>query len=45
MTIRDLMNTDCLDVDEILLVSSGTKAKKKKDVRPLAELVKDMGKE
>jgi len=39
------MNTDCLDIDEILLVSSGTKAKKKKDVRPLAQLGKDMGKE
>ncbi len=45
MTIRDLMNTDCMDIDEILLVSSGSKVKKKKDVRPLAQLGKDMGKE
>lgn len=40
MTIRDLMETDCLDVDEILLKSPAKKQKKKKNVRPLWELVK-----
>lgn len=39
MGIRDLMETDCMDVDEILLVSSNKK-KKKKEIKPLAELVK-----
>lgn len=33
------MNTDCIDVDEILLKS----ATKKKKVKPLAELVKGKG--
>jgi len=31
-----------MDVDEILLQSSGKKAKKRKDIRPLAELGKDL---
>lgn len=35
------MNTDCMDVDEILLKSSVKKKKKK--VKPLAELVKGKG--
>ncbi|BCA86643.1 hypothetical protein EsVE80_21660 [Enterococcus saigonensis] len=39
MGIRDLMETDCIDVDEILLVSSNKK-KKKKEIKPLSELVK-----
>lgn len=38
MTIRDLMNTDCLDVDEILLTAP--KKQKQKKVRPLSDLVK-----
>lgn len=39
MGIRDLMETDCMDVDEILLVSSNKK-KKKKEIKLLSELVK-----
>lgn len=39
MGIRDLMETDCMDVDEILLVSSNKK-KMKKEIKPLADLVK-----
>lgn len=41
MTIRDVMNTDCLDIDEILLKDPKEKPKKKqKEIRPLWELVK-----
>ena len=40
MGIRDLMETDCVDVDEILLASSNKNKKKKKDIKSLAELVK-----
>lgn len=39
MTIKDYMDTDCLDVDEILLKGS-TKKKKQKNIRPLSELTK-----
>ncbi len=35
------MNTDCLDIDEILL--KAPKKKKKQEVRPLSELVKRGG--
>lgn len=40
ITIKDFMDTDCLDVDEILLKKSAKETKKKKEVRPLWELVK-----
>lgn len=43
MTIRDVMNTDCLDIDEILLSDPGDRNKQKKtkkEIRPLWELVK-----
>lgn len=33
------MSTDCLDVDEILLKSETKKVKKKKEIRPLSDLV------
>lgn len=39
-TIRDFMNTDCLDIDEILLK---VPKKKKQKVRPLSDLVKGRG--
>lgn len=44
-TIRDFMNTDCLDIDEILLKAPKNKKtkKKKQEVRPLSELVKRGG--
>ena len=44
-TIRDFMNTDCLDIDEILLKAPKKKKtkKKKQEVRPLIELVKRGG--
>jgi hypothetical protein len=35
------MNTDCLDVDEILLTQS-VKQKSNKDVKPLSDLVNSM---
>ncbi|HHU0227246.1 MULTISPECIES: hypothetical protein [Enterococcus] len=39
------MNTDCLDIDEILLKAPKKKKtkKKKQEVRPLSELVKLSG--
>lgn len=39
MTIRDLMNTDCLDLDEILL-NQKTNKKKNKVIQPLSNLAK-----
>lgn len=39
MTIRDLMNTDCMDIDEILLKDNKPKKKRKK-IEPLESLVK-----
>lgn len=39
MTVKSFMETDCLDVDEILL-SDHSKKKKGRVVRPLSELVK-----
>lgn len=39
-TITDLMKTDCIDIDEILLKSDNKeKTKKKKEIRPLSDLV------
>lgn len=43
MTVRDVMNTDCLDIDEILLEDPDKRKKKTKDIRPLWELVKGEG--
>ena len=37
------MNTDCLDIDEILLKAPKKTKKKKQEVRPLSELVKRGG--
>lgn len=44
MTIKNLMDTECLDVDEILLSSESKKkkTKKRKEVRPMSELIKNM---
>lgn len=42
MTIRDLMATDCLDVDEILM-TKGEPQKKEKEIKPLYKLVKEGG--
>lgn len=39
MTIKEFMDTDCLDIDEILLKQS-VKRKKTKQIRPLSDLVK-----
>jgi hypothetical protein len=36
------MDTECLDVDEILLSNSEKKPKKHKEVRPMSELIKSM---
>lgn len=40
MTIKGLLETDCKDVDEILLRMPAKSKKKNKKVRPLWELVK-----
>lgn len=39
MTIKNVMETDCLDIDEILL-SSPKKQRKQKVIKPLSHLVK-----
>lgn len=39
-TISDVMKTDCIDIDEILLkTDKKEKSKKKKQIKPLSDLV------
>lgn len=41
MTVKNFMETECLDVDEILLSNPQEKQKnKERNIRPLSELVK-----